>query len=239
MGKIAVYKYKRTVIPVDQATIGTGYHSKWSHRVYLTKQAYLEHLKEQRQIIAKKRIAKQAQAKINELYDMESFDEIIDHIENNCEYIGSLIGPNATFNGNFDLTDFKIIVRKLDLVYDDAVSNSHACPKNGVTNFSGTPDLPRGYPGFKGSIEVDVYSKHDCFINSMLTNLLIHTGTGGVGYSKMKNVRHAQYDVKLFLDEWPGLKKVVEQHRIKHTLNIISEKETKVFSYKYTNRNQE
>ena len=78
----------------------------------------------------------------------------------------------------------------------DSVSNSHHCPKNGITNWWSKPDLPKGYPGWIGRIHIQVTGR--LFDQSIiLSRLGVHIGTGGGG----------SYEVYIFADDFPGLTK--------------------------------
>lgn len=102
--------------------------------------------------------------------------------------------------------------------YEKVISNSHNCPRGGVTNWCARdPNLPKGYPGFKTRVTgklIRPKGKHGTYPYSEALHIVgIHTGTGGGGNSDFS------YSGELFLDDWPGLK---EQIRILEEDEIVS-----------------
>lgn len=87
-------------------------------------------------------------------------------------------------------------------------SNSHCCPKGGVTNWAGremfadgTPK-PKGYPGWSGRVDGSLKRLKKHMSNYPASGFFklvgIHTGTGGGGNESFG------WDVKIFAKEWPG-----------------------------------
>lgn len=111
---------------------------------------------------------------------------------------------------------------QFDVRWNPAVSNSHSCPHNGVTNWGNhDKNAPTSYPGWTGRIEWIVrwpkewdgwYLGGDLFSGGTFRTgrQRAHTGTGGGGgmrYSK-KHGCHIQsfgYDFRIFAADWPGL----------------------------------
>lgn len=127
---------------------------------------------------------------------------------------------------------------KFSLDWSDRVSNTHACPRDGVLNWGGDVKLPdgtpapRGYPGWQGRVEWLVrwpaewqgwYPGGDIFDG---IRCRIHTGTGGGGgmrHSKKYqcDVQSFGYDVKIFAADWPGPARV---HGRRQMWKILSNK---------------
>lgn len=89
------------------------------------------------------------------------------------------------------------------------VSNSHNCPRNGVTNWTRNPDKPSGYFGVSGFLffnvdpeELDLCKSaaHDGFLSDHFEIGSLFFGTGGGSFSG------GRYQFRLFLDDWVGLK---------------------------------
>jgi hypothetical protein len=109
------------------------------------------------------------------------------------------------------------------LTWSDSVSNTHACPHNGVTNWGGRkPGAPRGYPGWCGRVEWIVQWPREwdgCYPGSDLFKsraARVYTGTGGGGgmrYDKKHgcDVQTFGYDTEIFAADWPGLARVREK----------------------------
>ena len=102
---------------------------------------------------------------------------------------------------------------KIDVQWNDHVSNSHSCPRNGVQNFDTRAEYnkgkPTGYPGWKGRIEFVVEAgmsnhkknpyKLDSYGGDYFKDTGINTGTGG------GNGQSYGYDVKLFAADFPAM----------------------------------
>ncbi len=98
------------------------------------------------------------------------------------------------------------------LTYSDSVSNSHSCPKDGVTNWGGyVKDAPRGYPGWHGRISwiVEWPNKYHGHYpgGQLFKGSGIHTGTGGYGGKPGEDLMAHGYGAELFLSDWKGLEK--------------------------------
>lgn len=110
--------------------------------------------------------------------------------------------------------------------YSDQVSNTHSCPRNGVTNWNKHSHKPTGYPGFSGRVWARYAHKVSGFGSDVFSGTDCHTGTGGCGgyegpwetlisqywkarralpKSKQKTLAEPvcfSWDVKIFLDDW-------------------------------------
>lgn len=78
--------------------------------------------------------------------------------------------------------DNEIIGLHWKMDYKDVVSNTHAAPHNGKTNWGGRhKDLPRGYPGFEGRVWIRYRNEMSISGSDPLRACLLYTGTGGFG----------------------------------------------------------
>lgn len=102
------------------------------------------------------------------------------------------------------------------LRWSETLSNSHSCPRGGVTNWGGRDSFsdgtpkPRCYPGWGGRINIRVRTpfvtknrQADGFGSDYFKYTPIHTGTGGGGGIK-DGVTKYSYDVKLWADDFPA-----------------------------------
>jgi len=80
--------------------------------------------------------------------------------------------------------------------FSDKVSNTHSAPRNGVQNWWSKPELPRGYPGLSGSINMK--GDFDFDLLRSLGRFGVHTGSGGGGTYE---VRLYEADFIHLLDE--------------------------------------
>lgn len=114
---------------------------------------------------------------------------------------------NWAGEGFYD-TDLFTEIKFNQMKWGNQISNSHSCPKGGVTNWGGreknadgTP-RPNGYPGWQGYLSGSLkrLKKHMSFYpaSGFFKLVGIHTGTGGGGNQSFG------WDIKLFAEEWPG-----------------------------------
>src|SRR5574343_748799 len=120
-----------------------------------------------------------------------------------------------------DNTKNELLGIAFDVTYNKFISNTHRAPKNGVANFMGKKELPKGYPGFSGRVWYRTKNGHNPknTFQKFPTGCL-HTGTGGYGSYGCKlwntfsnyNYRYGNgdsyphiysYDCKIFLMDFP------------------------------------
>ncbi len=140
-------------------------------------------------------------------------EQIAPWIIKNQKYLmdsANAMGYNS-FSDKFFNTDTYEKIDIFSLRYDRLVSNSHSCPKGGVTNWWSTRDTgkPVGYPGWTGDITGSLkrLAKHNGNYpyDSILKLVGIHTGTGGGANNSWR------FDIKIFLADWPGLQTAVDE----------------------------
>jgi len=145
---------------------------------------------------------------------VRSFAELEEAIVQNSDLILALAAkynPSiTTAHGRIkkQFADARIVqVKFTEMHWEDCASNSHSCPRNGVTNWGGRTMLedgtpaPRGYPGWKGRITFKDQANSDFMFGvSWFKKTQIHTGTGG-GRGNCS----FSYQVELFASDWPGL----------------------------------
>lgn len=96
--------------------------------------------------------------------------------------------------------------------YREKVSNTHSCPADGVTNWGGKPDKPRGYPGYAGRVWVRIAHEHARpWISDMFAQSQFFTGTGGGGaydgpWKTVCAKRHVRYGFKKHHTYYPDIK---------------------------------
>lgn len=228
MSKISLYKgTDGAVIPVNDAKVITGYQCPWTNKIYKTKKAYLNHLKNLRKDIIHKNIRQKIHnKKINELFNKSSFNEIIDWININPDFL--LYNIKYLIHNYDEIRDeFFIEITKLNLCWNDCVSNTHHCPKGGFKNFGKLSHIPQGYPGWEGKIEFVVSP----YINKgfdILTNLRIFTGTGGSSIDNNTGKTVYNCTVKMFSDDWPNLYNGMLYDMIQYD----NPKEAKIYMYR-------
>lgn len=227
MPKISAYKHNGTIIPVDKAKIGTAYQCPWTGRIVATKRSYVKHLKDLRKDRIHKAIKERKFNLLGENFRNQSnFNKIIDWIHLHPEWFleNSMRNDDCRSERyNKKLFDkFSIEMINLNLRWSSHVSNSHSCPLNGVTNWCNSyDDRPTGYPGWQGRIKFKTTCEIPGFMSALFKNTGINLGSGGGGG------QYYTYDVSIFVDDWPKLRKATHLSLLKN--NTYSE------NFVYTN----
>lgn len=128
----------------------------------------------------------------------------------------------------------KVLGLAWNIHHQDLVSNTHSFPLDGVSNWHGHKDKPRGYPGWTGRVWLRLNTSKDWDIGDSLT----YTGTGGGGgygglWENLSTMYYQIYghkpapkdaiidrpciyswDYRFFDSDWPGIANEIEQQRI-------------------------
>lgn len=128
----------------------------------------------------------------------------------------------GTFHGDRLRKEFEIIALNFSpLRYDDLISNSHSAPLDGKQNWCGNRDkdgYPRGYPGWQGNIEIISTCDSPSFsMSDTLTKMGICTGSGGGRGATSEGHNKQAYDVKIWLQDWPGIVAKIAKEKELHT----------------------
>ena len=178
--------------------------------LFESKECYLKHLKD----IAKRNLAAKQHSK-----HIQSAIDIVQSAKNveQLEIAASKAMVIYYKSRHVSVGDITVTFERL--YFNWKCSNSHRCPKNGVTNWGGDqPNTPKGYPGLRGRIDIryeestyDNISKarmkrgHQVLdFSNLLEMLCINTGTGGGG------AHHLGYDVTLFSDDFPNISEMAD-----------------------------
>jgi hypothetical protein len=205
MPAIKVYKANGKMVPVSEAKVAKAYQCPWTSKVFATKAAYSKHLSELREDRMHRRARQNIRnRKLDDLINQPSFQDIVNWIETNPEFFfDGLIkaGHSGWAHRRAHLREaFWIKITNLKLRWNESVSNSHSCPRDGVRNWDRNIAKPMGYPGWEGRIEFKL-SHNFGFGSDVLNNTGIHTGSGGGGTNN-----HFGYEVRFFVSDWPGLR---------------------------------
>ncbi len=116
-------------------------------------------------------------------------------------------GAHRWFNSEFVPADEFTRLEFSGMNFSRYVSNSHSCPEGGMLNWSGDADKPKGYIGWTtyvtGTLNRPIKHDSEYPYSGALRLIGLHTGSGGGGN------KNFGYDLKIFLDDWPGLKAAV------------------------------
>ena len=211
MPKIKVYKDNGNMIPVDSAKVGIGFQCPWTDRLFRTKHSYIKHLRDLRSMRHDRVRARTANnnrsLQFEELINQPSFDDIIQWVNHHPKffYEQAVRSGSCHFWSPEEIKNksetFWMNITYLSLNWDSNASNTHSCPRNGVTNWDGDKSKPKGYPGWRGKIEFKI-SDNVSFGSNIFHGLGLNTGSGG-GIA----VKRYGYEVTLFASDWPGLEK--------------------------------
>lgn len=204
MPKIKVYKHRGVMIPLEDAKKSQAYQCKWTGKLYATKRNYVNHLKKLR----KERMNQNAriqmrQRLIQDLNRQLDIDSIVNWIETHPDFFLTNSLSRCGYSDYLKnlLGDFYITDVNLDIQYKSKIPNTHCSPRHGITNFSRQSDLPMNYPGWYGRFGFKISHNLPTFGSDLFSGTGIHLGTGGSGGDNKYS-----YDVKLFQDDWEGLK---------------------------------
>jgi hypothetical protein len=182
---------------------------KWTKKVFTDDVKYLKHLKKQRLVLVQERIANRANLVMAETFtrmrdECNSLQDIEKFIVDNW----LVFGQNAR-NRTWERMKLepipKLISVKLTGRYRDEVSNTHSSPIGKPRNWGRQVDLPYGYPGFVGDLSFVLDKRCSSFGSELFEKTGINTGAGGSRHIESKEYAGYGYEVKLFLDDWPGL----------------------------------
>jgi hypothetical protein len=214
MPAIKAYKFKDNIVPVDRAKVVKAFQCPWTGRIIETKKTYLKHLKELREhrMHARIRASRMSRA-FNDLATQPSWSDMIAWVESNSHwFLARAKQRRGTMSHDRwpDPEDFWIRITYLKIQHSDSVSNSHNCPRGGVTNWSRRdPDKPTGYPGWSGRIEYQMSHNLPGFSSDLMRGTGINTGSGGgIGGN-----RHG-YSVELFDSDWPRITEMMDEERV-------------------------
>jgi hypothetical protein len=218
MSIIKVYKHKGMLIPIDKATIIDAYCCPWTGKLFAIKSDYIKHLAKIRKNYIHENIRLNNWKKDREEFNSQSdFYKVIEWIETHPDWFIYNAKRNCPELYNtwpeFGKTNIKIL--ELILNFNEHVSNSHNCPRNGVTNWGSDPNKPRGYPGWQGKIGYIINTEVPTFCSQLFKNTGINLGTG----SGSKNYSH--FEVSFFADDWPIINSQLKMDRVE---GILSEK---------------
>lgn len=229
MPAIKVYKHDGDLpglIPVEEAKTAKAYRCPFTGTIIQTKRSYVKHLKSLRQDrMWKKARARKFRLRLEDLWNQPDFESVVKWVTVNSDVFWQLGLQNGFHTDQTRWKkirdDFQIEITSLKLAWDESVSNTHSFPHNGETNWGGNkPDVPRGYPGWRGRIEFRTSHDYPSFSSNLLKGSRIHIGTGG-GSDNLT----FSYDVKLFDADWPVLSKRYQEqedsYEREHLIDMI------------------
>jgi hypothetical protein len=145
-----------------------------------------------------------------------------DYIRINLASISDL--PNMFIEKYKEFHDIEICKNlKINVSYNESISNSHGCPVGGVENWGGRiKNAPRSYPGWRGTISLFARrksglktSEKGAYLDDVLFKINgfrgFHTDSGCPG---VLNLHRMDMGFYFFLDDFPLLKKSKEKYKL-------------------------
>ena len=218
------------------------YKSKYKGEFFEKKEDYEKHIEKQIKLEKEQKIQKELKLKAEQLKNEPRLTctSIKDFEEKAFKNINILNQGNP---------DELLLLEFSNLRFGD-LSNSHSSPIEGKTNFFRKDDLPTFYKGWNGIITI-VFSKEENTgknrdkIENILKNFPgINTGSGGYRGKEYKSVKGyvLQYDLRLYLSDFPELKKLHMKYeslldkkdkwdkKIENLCNIKNEQDEEIIS---------
>ncbi len=193
----------------------TAYKCKYTGKVFEDRSKYIKHLHRLRCNLR----AAREEARVNAAWEewikaeraaIQYARDIPEWFLKNQKVI--MAATNTQFsrdNRNRFVSDDVFTALSMDVDFFPLVSNSHACPANGKTNFMRLPELPTGYPGWTGRLTGSLKRPDTCDYwypyGAALNKVGIHTHGGGGGN------KFFGYNISIFLADWPGLQHEIDE----------------------------
>jgi hypothetical protein len=195
-------------------------------KLFEIKSKYTAHLRKLAEArMGKKKVAAAKAAREQFLIDMgntvTSVASLEQFIQDNWSWFAANGASNNTWRGIPTSTRHKLVSISITAKWSNHVSNSHSCPRGGVTNwssFNAAPGTPTGYPGWIGSIAFTIDAgvsghkvprKYDGFGPDYFENTALHTGSGGGGDNNQYG-----YELKLFAADFPRMTAEREKEQV-------------------------
>jgi hypothetical protein len=203
-------------------SIITAYKSDADGKLFEDKKQYQAHL---RKLAAERRLLKKIADAEREFYQFNTHMGQVSRISELSKFIKDnwpTFWINGLKNYPWRLADKdKNMHECVDIKFEnirwvDKLSNSHSCPRNGVTNWGNmNKNFPTSYPGWYGNIIIRVRPLvrkirgkevlTDGWGSAYFDGTIICTGGGGGGRSQKTDYVEYEYEVYLWADDFPGL----------------------------------
>jgi hypothetical protein len=197
-------------------------------KLFEDKTKYAKHLRKLAAARADERkVAKVEASREQFLIDMGNTVTSIEHLEqfikDNWKWFAANGAASASWRKPAN-TEHKLVGIEITAQWRNSVSNSHRCPRGGVTNWSPSMNrgnglnLPEGYPGWAGVIKFSVDAgssdhkvprKYCGFGSDYFDRTIVNTGSGGSG-----NGYTYSYSLELFAADFPAMMNARERTKV-------------------------
>jgi hypothetical protein len=222
-------------------SIVQAYRSDTDGKLFLEKADYIRHLRKLAAVRRKNRMLAQQEREREEFLDrmgqVASIHELELLIRDNWRWFWlNALQRNSWRVSKSPAPEYHeyVSVSLEHMYWNECVSNSHSCPRQGVENFDRRSEhnrgKPTGYPGWHGRIEIRVRPPvrksrgkeylADGWGSDYFAGTPLKTGTGGGGGKKGTEYVSYGYDLKLFAADFPVM------HRLYRQAQWIAEENT-------------
>lgn len=177
----------------------SAYKCDTTGKLFDDKGKYIKHLRK----IAKKNLYEKRVLKVKKTPEWWQ-ENVWNKIKSISQLTRFITENNHLFVDRRSLDSKIVSVNFSQLNFSEHISNSHSCPHNGVTNWLSKPNKPAGYPGISGRISYTITSESASFDSDRFDSTRIHTHGGGSVDSV--DGKSYSYQIRMFFDDWPGLK---------------------------------
>jgi hypothetical protein len=205
-------------------SIVQAYQSDTDGKLFLQKSNYIQHLRKlasvRRHSRLMARLEQEREAFFDRMGQVKSIADLELFIQSNWRWFWLNGAKNTSWRyGNGQAPDFHeyVEVSLHHMYWNECVSNSHSCPRQGVENFDRRSERnqgkPTGYPGWHGGIEIRVRPPvrksrgkeylDDGWGSDYFGKTPICTGGGGGGGRNDTEYVSYGYDLKLFAADFP------------------------------------
>jgi hypothetical protein len=204
-------------------------------RLFEDKSKYIKHLKK----LAKERLLDRKIQKVENAWDelnrqmgqVANITELKQFISDNWDQFFLNGIKNNAWRSDYAPTKHELVsIDFWNLKWDDHNSNSHRCPKGGVTNYMRDADKPKSYPGWECRIQFEVKTEQythrkktyyrQGYGSDYFNKSIVSLGGGGGGCSN--GTQKYQYECTLWADDFPVM---FENHMKSKTWNYLSGQE--------------
>jgi hypothetical protein len=176
--------------------------------------------------------AENCEAKCKETKEKEKQSKVIEEKEADKHFNAKSIAEIAKNISEYLTKNTEIeCVASFDVNPDKLCRNFHSAPKGKRVNFSRENSMPTGYMGLFGRFSIHIKGGYngkvyDCF-NAYRNKYNICTGTGGA------RPHGLEWSVTIWADDYPNIKKQLEEYYILHDGNLEYEEELMIIECEY------
>lgn len=192
----------------------TVYECPFTGDIFHGKAKYAKHLREYRRELRERREEKRGLARWDESLaqaskEIENLDGLAKWFIKNQWSLYSWVRDTFGKRVTCDVSEPIVVKLKFtNFIFNERARNTHSCPRNGEQNWNCKRELPQGYPGMYGRLDIwTVKGDFGFWAADALKAASICTGSGGGGGIDKSTppIAHYTYDCTLWLNDWVEL----------------------------------